>query len=156
MTDHVNNWRQSGRFYVWRYAAPGKRRTGWHFTANSTGCASLIDLVERMKASGVTCHRTLSLALVTPEIWAVPNYGPPKHDRFDKLRINYAPETPDLVLEAFDERVEMNIGNARSTDLTAAFAEVAVGSGDFGIAASNNKHAETWMFWWMLNSQQCN
>jgi hypothetical protein len=150
MTEGVNSWRQAGHIYIWRYAKPGKSRQGWHFTADPAGSDSLIDLVERMKVAGMPAHRTLSLGTVTPDIWNVPNFGPPKADRFAKLRISYVPEAPDLRLVASEGRLELNLGAARAVYLTAAFAEVAVGLGDFGIATSNDKHAETWMFWWML------
>ena len=150
MIESVNAWQQSGNIYLWRYTKPAsKSRRGWHFTADTTGCTSLVDLLERMRAAGAPCHRTLSLGAVTPEIWAVPNFGPPKPDRFEKLRISYAPEATELTLTEGDGRLDLSIGADRAADFAAALVDVEVGLGDFGIATSSNKHADTWMFWWM-------
>lgn len=155
MNESVSAWQQSGNVYLWRYPQPSsKSRRGWHFTADTAGCVSMVDLLERMQAADGPCHRTLALGAVAPEISAVPNFGPPKPDRFEKLRINYAPEATELTLTEDDGRLNMNIGADRATVFAAAFVEVGVGLGDFGIATSRTKCAETWMFWWMPELQR--
>lgn len=114
----------------------------------------MIDLIERMQAAAISCHRTLSLSALTPDIWAVPNFGSPKSERFTKLRINYVREAADLSITAREERLDLTVGAARAPRLAAAFAEVAAGLGDFGIATSDDKHADSWMFWWMPVAQR--
>ena len=149
MIGSVAAWQQAGRLYVWRYAAPGRSRKGWHFTADPAGCNAVIDLIARMVAEAAPCHRTLRLGAVTPALWSVPNFGPPKRDRFEKLRIDYAPEEEALGLSEIEGRLTLRLGKKRSASLSAAFAEVSVGLGDFGIAVSDDKRADSWMFWWM-------
>ncbi|EIZ81175.1 hypothetical protein WSK_0120 [Novosphingobium sp. Rr 2-17] len=149
MTDDVSAWRQSGTLYVWRYAAPGRSRRGWHFSADPSGCASVVDLIDRMTTAAVACHRTLSLGHVSADIWGVPNFGPPQADRFEKVRIAYLPAASDLSLVDNDGSLDLTIGGTRAGDLKAAFVDVGIGDGDFGIGTSERKNAETWMFWWM-------
>lgn len=91
MTTGVSAWKQAGYLYVWRYAILNRSRRGWHFHADRAGCESIADLIDRMVAGGTPSHRTLALGAVTPEIWALPNFGPPKGDRFARLRIEYRP-----------------------------------------------------------------
>ena len=149
MADDVSGWRQSGALYVWRYFKPVSSRAGWDFSADPTGCGSVADLIERMTSAGVACHRTLSLGRVSAGIWGVPNFGPPKADRFENLRIEYVPTTRDLRLLENDGRLELTLGAARADVLKAAFVDFGVGDGDFGIATSDEKYPEPWMFWWM-------
>ena len=150
MAEDVSAWRQSGAIYIWRYAAPGGSRRGWHFSADPTGCASVVDLIDRMTTAKAACHRTLSLGHVSADIfWGVPNFGPPKADRFEKLRIDYLPAASDLQLLENDGRLDLTLGAARADNLKAAFVDVGIGDGDFGIGTSDRKNAETWMFWWM-------
>ncbi|MFC3582191.1 hypothetical protein [Sphingomonas hylomeconis] len=149
MAEDVSAWRQSGAIYIWRYAVPKRNRKGWHFSADPTGCASVVDLIERMTAADVACHRTLSLARVSADIWGVPNFGPPKADRFEKLRINYLPAASDLTLLENEGRLDLTMGMELSNSLKGAFVDVGIGDGDFGIGTSDKKNAETWSFWWM-------
>lgn len=114
MTDDVSAWRQSGTLYVWRYAAPGRSRRGWHFSADPSGCASVVDLIARMTTAAVACRRTLSLGHVSADIWGVPNFGPPQADRFEKLRIAYLPAASDLSLVDDDGRLDLTFGGTRA------------------------------------------
>jgi hypothetical protein len=149
MAEDVGNWRQEGAIYVWRYSKPGRSRRGWHFSADPTGCASIVDLIDRMMTADVACYRALSLARVSADIWAVPNFGPPKADRFEKLRINYLPAASDLTLLENEGRLDLTMGMALANSLKAAFVDVGTGDGDFGFGTSDKKNAETWSFWWM-------
>ena len=123
MRNRVNQWVQEGAIYVWRYRNINRARKGWHFTSNPMGCRSIRNLLDRMQG-GEACYRTLRLGSVTEEIWRVPNFGVPKKDRFCTLRIEFSPECENLGLKAIEN-----------------------GDGDFGITTSDQKNAETWMFW---------
>lgn len=149
MSEDVNAWQQSGTVYVWRYSRPGRSRRGWHFSADPAGCASVADLIDRMIAADLACHRTLLLGQISADIWHVPNFGPPKADRFERLRIDYLPTASDLSLADNDGRLDLTFGAARANILKAAFVDVSIGGGDFEIATSDKKDADRWMFWWM-------
>lgn len=98
---------------------------------------------------GDPCYRTLKLAPVTDAILSVPNYGHKTDGKFAKLRIAFEPDTSDLRLSQAGEVLEMAVGNARLRFLSAAFADVEHGIGDFGISPSDNRKSDPWMFWWM-------
>jgi hypothetical protein len=148
MRDWVSEWVQEGRLYIWRYAKPRRGWSGWHFTADPVGCRSIRNLLDRMNG-GDPCHRTLKLQPVTDAILRVPNYGQKVAGRFEKLRIEYVPECEELRLTPEDKALIMTVGAGRLRTLTAAFADVEVGRGDFGIGTSDSRKADSWMFWWM-------
>ena len=85
------------------------------------------------EGGGQVLRTALSLSLIT---------GRP-------FRIEYRHEFKALALSAEGELLTMNIGDRRLRKLSAAFAEVEAGRGDFGIAASDDRKADAWMFWWM-------
>jgi hypothetical protein len=152
MRNWVNEWVQEGDLYVWRYANPGRHWRGWQFSADPVGCRSIRNLLDRMHG-GEPCHRTLMLAPVTDAILNVPNSGYKQAGRFEKLRVEYLPAFEDLRVVPNGEALIMTVGKPRSRYLTAAFAEVEMGVGDFGIATSDNRKADGWMFWPMPYSQ---
>jgi hypothetical protein len=148
MRDWVSEWVQEGRLYVWRYARPNRDWRGWHFTADPVGCRSVRNLLDRMQG-GEPSHRTLRLERVTESILSVPNYGQKIAGSFSRLRIAYSPECEELQLSAEDDRLLMTVGGRRLRKLSAAFADIENGGGDFGIATSDDRKADPWMFWWM-------
>lgn len=148
MRDMVSEWRQEGRLFVWRYPELRQKWRGWHFTADPVGCRSVRNLLDRM-FGGEVCHRTLRIELVTEAILSVPNYGDKAVGAFTKLRIEYEPAFQDLRIQPNGEALIMTIGERRLRQVTAAFAEVEVGLGDFGIATSDSSKSAHWMFWWM-------
>jgi len=145
--DLINEWKQHGAVYVWRYRRPNRARSGWHFSANLPGGRSLCQLLDRMKG-GDGCYRTLKLGSVTENIWNVPNFGQPKNDAFTSMRVEFCPDFDDLELQEVDGRLVLKLGNNRIEMLRAAFAEVEIGKGDFGISTSDRRNPEIWMFWW--------
>jgi hypothetical protein len=86
---------------------------------------------------------------VTEAILSVPNYQFRTEGRFEKLRLEYSPDFPDLLLEPADGALVMTVGMHRLRALTAAFAEVEIGLGDFGIPTSSSHKVPAWTFWWM-------
>lgn len=148
MRNMVDEWRQEGRLFVWRYLELRHHWRGWHFTADPVGCRSVRNLLDRMVGEE-PCHRTLRIEPVTDAILRVPNFGNEAAGAFAKLRIDYDPAFQDLAIVPDGEALSMTIGDRRLRKLSAAFAEVEVGGGDFGIATSDNKKADAWMFWWM-------
>lgn len=151
MRDWVAEWRQKGEIFVWRYPAKSRHAGEWHFTGDPAGCRSIRNLVDRM-AGGETCHPTMKLGRVTPVISAVPNYGDPKADRFACIRIMFQPDAGDLAMEEDGDRLILTFGHKRLPALRAAFAEVEIGMGDFGIATSEDRKEKGWWFWWMPRS----
>lgn len=147
MTTEVSAWKQAGSLYIWRYAVLSGSRRGWHFHADRDGCASIIDLIDRMTRQNVSSHRTLALDPVTPAIWGRPNFGSPKKERFERLRVEYCPERAALEIEPVENRLILMIGAQRAPLLREAFLDLMLGQNDFGIAPSDARRPEPWMFW---------
>ncbi|AQR74543.1 hypothetical protein [Sphingomonas sp. LM7] len=147
MTIGVSAWQQAGHLYVWRYAALGRSRRGWHFHADPAGCASMAELIDRMVADAMPSHRTAQLRPVTSKVWGLPNFGPPKGDRFERMRIEYRHEQEALSLDAAEDRLVLGFGAARAPSLRAAFTDLMIGQNDFGIVPSDDRRADAWMFW---------
>lgn len=148
MCDRVAEWRQDGQIFVWRYPKRNKHAGEWHFTGDPVGCRSIRNLIDRM-AGGEACHRTLKIEPVKATIAAVPNYGDPKPDRFASMRVVFEPDAPDLSMADDGDRLILTFGEKRLRTLRAAFAEVEVGIGDFGVATSDDRKEKGWWFWWM-------
>jgi hypothetical protein len=148
MRDWVGEWVQEGRLYVWRYADPNRSWRGWHLAADPVGCRSVRNLLDRMQG-GEPRYRTLRLERVTEAILGVPSYGRKNAGNFGKLRIEYLPGCEELQLSAEEDRLGMTVGCRRLRKLSAAFADIETGGGDFGIDTSDDRKADSWMFWWM-------
>ncbi|QNA86132.1 hypothetical protein G4G27_20710 [Sphingomonas sp. So64.6b] len=151
MTPKVDEWKQVGRLYVWRYPRWRDKHAQWHFTGDASGCSSLIDLLDHMRSGGIASYRTLKLGKVTESIWCVPNYGRPINEPFERLRFKFEPEREDLEIVVTDDLLTLHFGAKQFASLRAAFVDVSVGLGDFGIATSDDRRANSWMFWWMLD-----
>lgn len=143
----VAAWQQEGSLFVWRYAEPRRAWRGWQLAADPAGARSIRNLLDRMQG-GAACHRTLRLDPVTEAILSVPNARYRPAGRFTRLRIEYRPDFDALDLSPDGELLTMAIGGGRVRKLSAAFADVEIGGGDFGIAPSDDKRADPWMFWW--------
>ncbi len=147
MHDSVNEWLQDGRLWIWQYANANRSWCGWHFAADARGCRSIKDLLDRMSA-GEACYRTLHLEFVPYSLLHGIGYDRKCARQNDKLRLQFLPKAHDLSLYPQEDRLVITIGNLRLRDLALAFAKVGVGGGDFGIATSDRKGSERWMFWW--------
>lgn len=89
---------------------------------------------------------------MTEAILSVPNFGDKAAGAFTKLRIEYEPSFHDLRILPNGEALTMTIGERRLRKVSAAFAAMEVGDGDFGIATSDTRKSGHWMFWWMLRA----
>ena len=95
------------------------------------------------------CHGTVTIEPVTDSILSVPNLGRRVAESFSVLRIDYDPAFQDLEIKRHGKILIMTVGAKRLRKVSAAFAQVEVGGGDFEIATSDRGKAEPWMFWWM-------
>lgn len=147
MRDWVNDWVQEGRLWIWQYANARRGWQGWHLAADPEGCRSIRNFLDRMNA-GQECHRSLKLEPVSETLLQGIGYDRKCSGEFGKLKLHFLPEVEGLALRPDGGKLELTVGNRRLRKLASAFADVEVGGGDFGIAASDDKRSETWMFWW--------
>lgn len=147
MRDWVEDWAQEGKLWIWQYADAKHGWRGWQLAVDPVGSRSIRNLLDRMSA-GKVCHRTLRLESVSDALLRGIGYDRKCLRQFDKLKLQFVPEAEDLSLQPVEDKLVMTVGNRRLRKLASAFAEVEVGGGDFGITTSDNKRAESWMFWW--------
>jgi hypothetical protein len=145
----VNEWEQAGHLYLWRYPARRLTYAGWHVAADGEGCASLVDLLDRMEADAVDSHRTIALDSPSAEISGVPNFGKPVREKPGILRIVYERSFPDFFSARADEHFIVRIGEQRLPDLRSAFVEISIGGGDFTLWPDDEKIGMPMWFWWM-------
>lgn len=98
----------------------------------------------------------MPLAQVTDTVLAVPNAGSRAEKSGAKLRVEYRPNFDALALDPQNDLLVLTVGDHRLGDLAAALADLEIGSGDFGIRASDQKGPDIWMFWWMLDAEHMN
>jgi hypothetical protein len=148
MTTGVSAWQQAGHLHVWRYAEARHGWHGWQWSADPAGAASLRNLLDRMQG-GEPCYRTLRLEPLTEAVLAVPGARHAVTELCARLRVDYRPDRADLQLEPDGDTLMLTLGDGRLRMLASALAQVEVGEGDFGIAASDDRKADPWLFWWM-------
>ena len=145
--DDLNQWCQKGQIYIWRYDTNKWDRKGWHFSGDRKGCLSFLDLLARLRNKDDQ-YRTWKLAPLPENAWRVPNYGRPRRDRFDRLRVNFDREATSLSFDVEGEMLILSLGPESLEKVVACFTSVSIGEGDFGISPDPNDKEPPWMFWW--------
>jgi len=148
MTNAVNQWKQAGRVFIWRYP-PERRRDGWHFTAEDAACDSLIELIEAMRASQNPCRRTVALSQPSSVIWGVPNFREPRKETLGPLVVSYDPKFPDLLVREEADKLLLCVGNERASDLLMGLKDIRRGEGDYALSPNKNGEAHALWLWWM-------
>jgi len=145
----VNGWNQSGHVYAWRYPDIRRSFKGWHMTADDAGCASIVDLLDRLVAAGMVQYRSVALSRVTSKISDVPTRHRPTRERPHACRITYDPAFADLAASFDESRLIIRVGTDRAGELRAAFIEVSRGGGDFDLRPRDETLGACISFWWM-------
>jgi len=80
------------------------------------------------------------------EVWGLPNFGPPKGDRFGRLRIEYrqGQEAPASMRSKTGWSSDWE---PRAPLLRAALTDLMIGQNDFGIVSPADRRADAGMFW---------
>lgn len=155
--DHpISNWRQQGRICFWRFEVPKHHRfSGWHFTADKSGCDSFLELLGLAKISNEVISRTLSLSasvaisqsrVVGGNAASLKVYCP------EKLRISYRPDGECQCIVTEEDRVlAMTFGLEISEKLAESISRVHAHDGDFTIDCGDAKKGNKLWFWWWLD-----
>jgi hypothetical protein len=69
----VDNWKQAGRFFLWRFTENTRNFPGWHFMVNAAASRSISTLLRSMAQSETVCSRTIVVSLPTAEVLSIPN-----------------------------------------------------------------------------------
>lgn len=149
MRSDINNWKQEGRVFFWRYTRSSRNKRGWHISGNRKGCANIVELLELLfEIDGA--YWTLRLGKVPEAAWGTPNFGAPAKDRFECLRITCDEEADELSIS--DDKGLLSICGARThlESLWAGFRSLTIGEGDFGLNPNGEGKDPLIMFWWAI------
>ena len=153
MTSGLDAWRPNGRICIWRYEPMLKMYAGWHFTADSDGCAALMELFERMAALKQRGHRTMPVS--DPVVVGADRiFGAHALSvrRPATVRIAFDPDGADTDphVEIQDDRFVLTTGPNSIERIRDAVADVARGHADFGIGLCGPAGIgmDTMQFWW--------
>jgi len=149
MLKAVNNWKQTGQVFIWRYGPQRKNHAGWHLTAEDDACEGVIALIEAMRAAGQASHRTITLSNPPEAVCAVPNFGAPLKEKLGPLTVHWDPSFSDLTLSEERERLSLRVGDPRADELLRGLRDIRRGEGDYSLAPTEKGAAPPIWFWWM-------
>lgn len=86
----VDNWKQSGRLFFWRFTENTRNFPGWHFMVDHAASNSVAVLLRAMAQSESPCSRTVVVSLPTAEVLSVPNNRQSQCVAPERLRIELA------------------------------------------------------------------
>lgn len=137
---------QEGSVYFWKYKTDGWLGTEWHFTADTKGCADLIELFDRMNTAAEICETVLPVTPVTPEILDIPDYDSP-YKNMSEIDLVYFPFQShyyewDIIVNR--DKVEIKIGRAMLQKWLQAATDVQKGIGNYSIGLHEDHTVFIW------------
>jgi hypothetical protein len=152
MNDPVNEWRQQGIVHLWRYKPEKGGLNGWHFTADSAGLDSTIELIERVALAKHPGKRTVKLT--TPSKKIVNGPFSPVRDRKviapSSLQLSVDKSDPADSWEIAEEgdRLRLQLGAKSVVELLEGFRLLKrQGYGDFLVGPTRGKPAQNIWLW---------
>ena len=130
-------WKQSGEVYLWRYMCKGRafQGTQLHFTADPTGCDSLLSLSELLQTRALS-HGLVVLSAASDPITDWPGFQCRKIRSFTKLRLSYQSQLPaDRFSLSFprEDEVSLEAGREMLEEFRRGLNDVKNGDGDWSI-----------------------
>jgi hypothetical protein len=142
------HWKHSGSVWLWRYGADDRNYPGWHLTADSTGAASLGNLLETLAEPNQPAFRTVQLCRPTPAILAVPNNRHADWTAPAKLRIAVAENLNEWVFICTDTTAQLTLGLNWIPVFKRAVSQIPSGEGDFSIGPKDSSQ-RLWLWWYL-------
>jgi hypothetical protein len=141
-----DHWQQSGSVWLWRYLGSDRNYPGWHLTADSSGAASLVQLLDLFNNSKQPVFRTVQLGRPTAAILSVPNNRNAKCAAPVKLRIVLAADPGEWVFTRTDASAQLTLGRDWCPLFRQAVARIPLGEGDFSIGPPGPSQ-RLWLWW---------
>jgi hypothetical protein len=137
--------RMSGVISVWHYDGFPRNYHGYHFNADTAGCAFLKDLIERLRAGWLPEGKGFKLTAPTAPQLAVPNC-PVKCVPATRLELRCRRDGPadHFGIEDRDGRLVIDMGHSKLADFERGIDDVLNGKGDWAIHGVGRS---LW-FWW--------
>lgn len=139
---NLYDWKQRGNIYVWRYDKNPRNYYGWHLTADSMGCESLIELLLEFMPSESGFFRTIRLAKPTHNQYRVPGCKN-KIVAETKLVMSKSDISEDWDISNSEGKLKIHLGTDQIEKFVSGVNDVKNGKGDYSING-------LW-FWWNLD-----
>ncbi len=144
----ANDWKQTGKVFLWRYKDESKRFSGWHITADREGARSFGSLLDAFLHSNTDARRTILLSVPTKRELRVPNCNK-KADPAERLVLEFVTkENSCWSLSGDDQETILRVGRSNLLNLRNGLTDIEDGKGDYCIGEEGQ---ELW-FWWRLNA----
>lgn len=147
MNEQVERWQLRGEVFLWKYRGWKSRNySGWNFTADAPGCASVLQLLDACLSSPYAASASIKLTTPSDDVLAIPNAKAPI-TAARVLKLAYAPKKWEashwcLTSELVDVCLEVGVGSLEQ--FRDGVLDVAAGKGDYCIG---DDQSELW-FWW--------
>ena len=148
MINIVNDWRPAGEIILWTSKKQNRNYFGWHVRADSIGCLSVIDLIDRMAATSYPTYRTIPLK-------RPPNFSFEEMCRksdlvlAEKLKFSFDPSLPADTWEAiyFEGAFKLTVGSKFLSLLRTGFSDINRGEGDYSIGPGRHERRPEDRLW---------
>ena len=146
---HSRSWQQNGSISLWRYTENERNYPGWHLTADMSGCASLVALLDALLNDGIEASRVIKISAPTPTILQVPNNrgGQAGWRSPERLRVTYSKTQSFWAFPKQLGSAELTIGADWLVRMRDAVTGIPQGQGDYSIGADEHDNLPLW-FWW--------
>jgi hypothetical protein len=148
----VEKWKQDGKLYVWKYRDASPNYSGWHMSADSKGCETLLDLLDRMLSAKWPSKKNLIITRPGKTELAAPNVrgGAAKVISPSNLTLAYPKGQVDgkyWSLDFLKPNLSLRLGLAKVGQLLESVRAMSEGQGDFCIGPDEKTQGSLLWFW---------
>lgn len=139
-----------GKVHLWKYLEKQSNYPGINLTADTDGCASLIELLTRFRKDEYQPTKTLALHPTTKNIARV-GTAKSTFKSFSTITLNFISEGEPIwtIEEQLNDEIKISFSLPYLKEFENALKRVKVDEGDFPIADKKRKHVL--YFWWYLD-----
>ena len=87
MKSEINDWKQTGSVFAWRYLEGTRNFPGWHLTFDPPGLRSFEDLFRRMAGAEAGALRSVRVTPPTRKVLGIPNNGRASVMAAERMRV---------------------------------------------------------------------
>ena len=145
----AHSWKQTGNVSLWRYTENERNYPGWHLTADTAGCDSLIALLDALVSDGIPAFRAVEITPLSKAQLGVPNNksGLAAWRSPGKLRVTFSSDPAEWSFPPDLEPAVLAIGSDWLAPLQEGISGIPHGRGDCSIGFAGNGSSRLW-FWW--------
>ncbi|MCH9648644.1 MAG: hypothetical protein K0U98_10420 [Deltaproteobacteria bacterium] len=151
----VARWKQRGKVALWRYRDNVGNYSGFHMTADTTGCESLLELFRLMLEADYSSAQSIRLIPPTEGMLSVPNNRGGsarwRTSRVWTIRYPKSRVSPDhWELSVAERTCNLVTGRSLLEDLRKGVEDIQRGEGDYSIESGREQESNhpLWFWWW--------